>query len=107
MTTINEMLTRYNVTPSVGMGVTEVMWSDRHAWEVIEVKDARHITIRRMKATLVGHWLDQNYNLESDPNGRKADLFFTAKGEWRERIGRAYGGKFSVGLAREYRDPSF
>ena len=30
----------------VGTGVTEYLWSDRHAYEVIEVKDQKHVTIR-------------------------------------------------------------
>ena len=30
----------------VGTGVTEYLWSDRHAYEVIAVKDQKHVTIR-------------------------------------------------------------
>jgi len=30
----------------VGTGVTEYFWSDRHAYEVIAVKDQKHVTIR-------------------------------------------------------------
>lgn len=33
-------------TIEVGTGVTEYSWSDRHAYEVIEVKDQKHVTIR-------------------------------------------------------------
>ena len=32
----------------VGMGVTECFWSDREPYEVIAVKDQKHITIRPM-----------------------------------------------------------
>ena len=32
----------------VGMGVTECFWSDREPYEVIAVKDQKHITIRAL-----------------------------------------------------------
>lgn len=34
----------------VGTGMTEYMWSDRHAYEVSRVIDQEHIFVRRMKA---------------------------------------------------------
>lgn len=34
----------------VGMKVTEYLWSDRHAYEVIKVFDQNHIVIRRLTA---------------------------------------------------------
>ena len=30
----------------VGMGVTKYLWSDRHAYEVVDVKDQKHVSIR-------------------------------------------------------------
>jgi len=30
----------------VGTGMTEYLWSDRHAYEVIAVKDQKHVTVR-------------------------------------------------------------
>lgn len=33
----------------VGTGVTEYSWSDRHPYEVVAVKDQKHVTIRPMK----------------------------------------------------------
>lgn len=35
---------------TVGTGVTEYSWSDRHAYEVIAVKDQKHVTIRQYDA---------------------------------------------------------
>lgn len=96
------------IVPEVGMGVTEYCWSDRHAYEIVEVIDARHIIIRKLSAKLVGDYYDQDYEYASDPNGRCLKLFYTAKGEWRERIGRSLGcNRFGLGSACEYRDPSF
>lgn len=34
----------------VGTGVTEYSYTDRDAWEVIAVKDQKHVTIRRLDA---------------------------------------------------------
>lgn len=31
----------------VGTGVTEYFWSDRHAYEVVAVKDQKHVSIRK------------------------------------------------------------
>ncbi len=92
------------------MGVTEYLWSDSHAWEIIEVIDERHIVIRRLSYKMKPNtdWLDQEYDYFSDPTAQTAKLFKTKQGVWRERIGRSLGDtKFGIGVAREYRDPSF
>lgn len=36
-------------TIEVGTGVTEYSWSDRHPYEVVEVKDQKNVAIRPMK----------------------------------------------------------
>ena len=50
----------------VGTGVTEVLYSDRHAYEVTAVKDQNHFTIRRMKAIPTGEAMTNTWKLESD-----------------------------------------
>lgn len=107
---INRLAETRNARPEVGMGVTEYMWSDRHAYEIIEVKDDRHITVRALKSTIRPgtEYYEQDYIYESDPEARVKNLFLTNKGLWRERIGRSLGDtKFGIGVACEYRDPSF
>ena len=98
--------------PVVGMGVTELCWTDRHAHEVIEVKDARHITIRRLTAIRTddnGMSECQDYKFVSDPNNMTTRLFRDKKGVWRERIGTHQLGtaRYAVGYAQEYYDYSF
>ncbi len=93
--------------PEIGMGATELMYSDRNAYEVVEIIDDMHIVVRRMKAELVGSYYDQDYKLSSDPSGRTQRLFLTKKGQWREQWGRQLGNVFALGYASEYRDPSF
>lgn len=54
-----------NIT--VGMGVTEFRWSDREAYEVIEVEDQKHITIRRLDHIHVGGAYENSWELLSNP----------------------------------------
>lgn len=52
---------------TVGMGVTEFFWSDRHAYEVTRVIDQKHIYIRELKHIHEGDChMDNNWRLESD-----------------------------------------
>ena len=94
----------------VGMGATECLWSDRHAYEVIAVQDEKHITVRRLNASLKPGttWLDQEYEYSSNPDNPPVHLYKTPKG-WRERFGRNSLGDniFVIGRADEYYDPSF
>ena len=50
----------------VGTGVTELLYSDRHAYEVTAVKDQNHFTIRRMKVIPTGEAMTNTWKLESD-----------------------------------------
>lgn len=96
--------------PVVGMGATECCWSDRHAYEVIAVRDEKHITVRRLTVNLKPgtDWLAQDWEYTSNPENPPVQLFKTAKG-WRERFGtRRLGDNiFVLGRACEYYDPSF
>lgn len=58
----------------VGTGVTEVSYSDRHAYEVIAVKDQNHFTIRRMKAIPAGEYMSNTWELESDETQPAYDI---------------------------------
>ena len=58
----------------VGTGVTEVLYSDCHAYEVIAVKDQNHFTIRRMKAVPTGEYMSNKWELESDETQPTYDI---------------------------------
>ena len=97
--------------PEIGMGVTRCGWSDRHPYEIIEVKDARHITVREMNAKRIdanGMSDCQDYEYTSNPDGGIEHLFLTKQGKWRDRQGRTLGcdGWF-IGFAEKYFDYSF
>ena len=54
---------------TVGTGVTEYHWSDRTPWEVIEVRDQKHVTVRAMDHVHVGDGqMDNNWELVSNPD---------------------------------------
>lgn len=101
-----------NPVPVVGMGATEYCWSDRHAYEIIEVKDARHITVRAYDCRRTdnnGMSECQDYEYVSNPDGEICHLFLTQKGVWRERYGNRKLGcnRWGIGHAEEYYDYSF
>jgi hypothetical protein len=50
----------------VGMGMTEYSWSDREAYEVIEVKDQKHVVVRRYDHRLIGEAMSNQWELISN-----------------------------------------
>ena len=99
--------------PVVGMGVTQCLWSDRHPWEIIEVKDNRHITIRQLGYKRIdnnGMSECQEYEYFPNEQGQVYRLFKNKHGRWVIRIGKngvdnSYG--WYIGRAEEYYDFTF
>lgn len=60
---------RKGLEPQVGMGVTEYMYSDRNAYEIIEVKDDKNFKMRRYDVKHYGSYGEDNWELISNPNG--------------------------------------
>lgn len=66
---------------TVGMGVTEFFWSDRHAYEVTKVIDQKHIYIRELKHIHEGDChMDNNWRLESDPT--RPEILVVKRGKY-------------------------
>ena len=108
----NRMMERGKMPePQVGMGATECFYSDRKPYEIIEVKDARHITVRALDYKRIddyGMSDCQDYEYISNPENPTAELFLTKQGEWRQRYGRRLGcNRFIIGYAERYYDFSF
>lgn len=54
---------------TVGTGVTEYYYSDRHPYEVVEVKDQKHVKVRELDHKHVGDGcMDNNWELVSNEN---------------------------------------
>lgn len=107
------------VKAKVGMGCTYVSGSDRYAYEVIKVIDAKtnHVIVREMDHQNKVNWPDQDYALTSDPNGRQVELQMFHGQLRKVTIDPVTGKKhheksfwyshYSLGEAEYYQDPSF
>lgn len=58
----------------VGTGMTEYSWSDRHPYEVVEVRDQKHISVREMEHKAAGPCYSNEWKLISDPSKPIRDL---------------------------------
>lgn len=53
----------------VGTGMTEYYYSDRHPYEVVEVKDQKHVKVRELDHKHIGeNCMDNNWKLVSNEN---------------------------------------
>lgn len=81
----NQLMGNNSTTPKVGEGATILMYSDREAYEVIEVSaDGDSCVIRSMNCKFVGSaYGDEQYEYKSNPNGYKMTIVWNArKGCW-------------------------
>lgn len=99
---------RESLFPFVGMGATEICWTDRHAYSVIEVsKNGRRVKAQRNKVTRTdtnGMSESQAYQFEPDPTATVLTLSLRKDGRWR-RV--ADTQLFALGHRSEYHDYSF
>jgi len=109
---INWMLANPNYKePKVGMGVTECLWSDRHAWLIVEVdSDKKGFTMARMTPKIKGNYYEQNYIYEDENGNPLVNKNYICHVRYRYKAWRRdHGGKLhlSIGHAEEYEDPYF
>ena len=64
----------------VGTGMTQFYYTDRHAWEVIEVKDQKHVVVRELDHKLIGEAYSNDWQLISNPENRTMNL--TKRGKY-------------------------
>lgn len=97
--------------PEVGMGVTECMWSDRHAYTIVAVISDRQIVVQRDKAVRTdnnGLSESQSYSYERDPDGERKTVTKRKNGKWVTKGDALKGGTgWLIGERNEYYDPSF
>jgi hypothetical protein len=58
----------------VGTGMTEYLYSDTHAYEVVEVKDQKHIKVREYDHKLIGEAFSNRWELISNENNSVYEL---------------------------------
>jgi len=110
---INQMMGNNATEPKVGEGATILMYSDRHAYEVIDVSgDGNQCTLRKMDTTFIGSgYGDERYEYQSNPNNNTIDLEWNAKkGCWGKvtytieiirSLAKRYYTKYDFGWAKQ------
>lgn len=104
----------------IGTGCTELCWSDRHPYEVVEIKKDKKGEVVELVVRGMSHKPGPKHNgtgcndwiLSSDPNGAKANLFFRKATKkrcagWYEKYENGWGNRFLIGYAEYYYDWSF
>lgn len=99
----------------VGTGMTEYSWSDRDAYEVIEVKDQKHVTVRELSHRHIGDGsMDNKWELYSDENNRTMELvkrgkYWYSVSHWTadvlDQINSEDGWRIKLALAMNDIDP--
>ena len=106
----------YTPEIKVGTGMTEYLWSDTHPYEVVEVKDQKHIKVREMGHKLVGEPFSNDWEVFPDDERpvqamQKRGNYWYFVNEYKDEDGktrRAYHrANVSFGVARYYYDYSF
>ena len=93
--------------PVPGMGATCIMYSDRRAYTVVEVKSPSVIVVQQDTAQIVEGGIfseHQVYTFSANAQAVREVLRRNKYGQWKRQGGST---KFLVGRRMEYRDPSF
>lgn len=94
------------LAPEVGMGVTELMYSDRHPFTITAILSPKRIQVKGDIATRTdknGCCESQEYTYETDHNSPSITLFLNKFGRWK-RVGDAQGSTYLIGRREEYYD---
>jgi len=95
-----------SLKPEVGMGVTELMYSDRHPYTVTAISTPRRIQVKPDRATRTdknGCGECQEYTYETENDAPPITLFLNKFGRWK-RVGDAQGSTYLIGRREEYYD---
>jgi len=92
--------------PEVGMGATEILWTDRRPWTVVAVKSPTRIIVQMdsVRARGEGGIGRQDWEITPDPTGHMETLTLRKDGKWR-RMGDAT--VFLIGIREKHYDWSF
>ena len=94
---------KQDIVVKVGMGATELSYSDRNPYTVIEVISKNKIRVQEDKAEHVGEPYTQNWKITPDKNGQVKTLINTKKG-WKVLKGST---RFILGMRDKYFDYEF
>lgn len=88
------------IVPEIGMGATELMWSDRYPYTVVEIVSKNRIKVQEDIYTMQSNG---DYEFKSNFDGVIKTLIKTSHG-WKVLKGSTY---FRLGIRDVYIDPSF
>ena len=95
---------KQEIIPEVGMGATELGYSDRNPYTIVEIISKNKIVVQADDAENVGEvCYDQNWKITPNPNGHKKTLIQTKKG-WKVFKGCT---RFIIGHREKYYDYEF
>lgn len=97
------METKQEIIPEVGMGATELSWSDRNPYTIIEIISKNRIKVQSDNAKHIGEPYTQDWEITPNPNGQIETLIQTKNG-WKVLKGCT---KFIIGTRQKYYDYSF
>lgn len=104
---LDEMYSR--LMPEVGMGATEILWSDRRAKTVVEVLTPNKVVVRENETRCIDYY-NGEYEVLDELNNMSPDVFTRRKsGRW-VMLGQPdkYGSVYLVlGYRNHYIDPNF
>ena len=95
-----------SLKPEVGMGVTELMYSDRHPYTIVAVLSEKKIQVKPDIATRIdknGESESQEYTYKTDDECPPTTLRLNKFGRWKE-VKQADGSIFLIGKREEYYD---
>ena len=103
-------LSKEGVRPEVGMGATEVFWSDKRPCTIVEVFSDRCIMVRRcaVSKTPGSEPYDQQWDIREVPSNPLFKVTLRNNGRW-VVVGKSKdsGSYFYIGERRMYYDYSF
>lgn len=59
---------------TVGTGMTEYYWSDRHAYEVVAIRDQKHVSVRELGHKHIGEAYQNDWELFPDETKPVRDM---------------------------------
>lgn len=98
------------IRPEIGMGATQMCWTDRNPWTVVAVHSENKCMVQRDKVKAKeGDWQmgHQQWDIEPDPNGATEIITRRRNGKWYPVNKPMTSTGFILGERRHYYDWSF
>lgn len=95
-----------SLKPEIGIGVTEIMFSDRHPYTITAILSPKRIQVKPDIVKRIdknGFSEGQEYEYITDEKAEPITLFLNKFGRWKQ-LGNSQGSTFLIGKREEYYD---